>query len=168
MVSLLVTWSAGRTGDRSYHIIGLMLVAAIGNAIATATTSTGPRFFAMFLMPMGAVASYQIIVAWISNSFIRPLVKRSAAIAVCNMLGNCASIYGSYMYPKSAGPQYVPGGSANAAVSVLVAVIALFIRYVHVRENRKLAKLEDEGVSNVDEIVPGDEDRRAKGFRYVL
>jgi hypothetical protein len=51
LVSLLVTWTSGKTGDRSIHIICLMFVSAIGNAIATATTNTGARFFAMFLMP---------------------------------------------------------------------------------------------------------------------
>lgn len=48
-------------------------------------------------MPMGAVSAYQIIIAWVANSFPRPLVKRSAAIAIANMIGNTASIYGSYM-----------------------------------------------------------------------
>jgi hypothetical protein len=59
----------------------------------------GARFFGMFLMPMGAVSAFQIIVAWVANSFIRPMVKRSAAIAICNAIGNCASIYGTYFYP---------------------------------------------------------------------
>ena len=63
------------------------------------TTSVGARFFGMFLMPMGAVSAFQIIVAWVANSFIRPMVKRSAAIAICNAIGNCASIYGTYFYP---------------------------------------------------------------------
>jgi len=34
-----------------------MLLAAVGNAIAAGTTVVGARFFAMFLMPMGAVSS---------------------------------------------------------------------------------------------------------------
>jgi hypothetical protein len=51
LVSLLVTWTSGKTGDRSIHIICLMVVSAVGNAIATGTTQTGARFFAMFLMP---------------------------------------------------------------------------------------------------------------------
>lgn len=57
LVSIFVTWTSARTGDRSIHIICLMLVAVVGNAIATATTNTGARFFAMFLMPMGAVSA---------------------------------------------------------------------------------------------------------------
>ena len=164
-VSLFVTWSAGRTNDRSFHIIGLMIIAATGNAIAAGTTTTGPRFFAMFLMPMGAISAYQIIVSWVSASFIRPMVKRSACIATANMIGNCASIYGSYMYPSSAGPQYRPGGSANAACCVLVAMMALGLRFVNAYENKKLERVEQDDF--VAEEKPG-QDMRAKGFRYIL
>lgn len=57
LVSVLVTWTSAKTKDRSIHIICLMLVAAVGNAIAAATTHVGARFFAMFLMPMGAVSA---------------------------------------------------------------------------------------------------------------
>lgn len=57
LISIFVTWTSARTGDRSIHIICLMLVAVVGNAIATATTNTGARFFAMFLMPVGAVSA---------------------------------------------------------------------------------------------------------------
>src|ERR1700712_4348000 len=93
-------------------------------------------------MPMGAVSAYQIIIAWVANSFPRPLVKRSAAIAVANMIGNTASIYGSYMWPSSSGPRYIPGGSATAAIAFLVAVIAFIIRLVHVRMNKRLDETE--------------------------
>lgn len=140
-----------------------MLIAVAGNAMATASTSTPVRFVAMFLMPVGAVSAYQIIVAWVANSFPRPLVKRSAAIAVCNMIGNTASIYGSYMYPSSAAPQYVPGGSANAVVSLAVVGLALMLRYIHLRENKKL-EAGERGEGNEEEEGIG---RRGEGFRYV-
>ncbi|EHK98580.1 putative Uncharacterized transporter [Glarea lozoyensis 74030] len=139
LVSLLVTWTSGKTGDRSIHIICLMLVSAVGNAIATGTTQTGARFFAMFLMPMGAVSAYQIIVAWVANT-----------IAICNMFGNTASIYGSYMYPKSAGPRYIPGGSANAVICLLVAIFAVILRFVHIRENKKLEMVEAEAMGEYE------------------
>lgn len=91
---------------------------------------------------MGAVSAYQIIIAWVANSFPRPLVKRSAAIATANMIGNTATIYGSYMWPSSSGPRYVPGGSATAVVAVLVALLASVIRMVHVRMNKRLEEQE--------------------------
>jgi hypothetical protein len=107
-------------------------------------------------MPMGAVSAYQIIIAWVANSFPRPLVKRSAAIATANMIGNTATIYGSYMWPSSSGPRYVPGGSATAVVAVLVAVLAWVIRTVHSRMNK--SQEEEEREHEVEN----------PGFRYIL
>ncbi|KAJ5887029.1 uncharacterized protein N7473_009703 [Penicillium subrubescens] len=164
IVSLIVTYTSGKTNDRSLHIICLMLVSVVGGIICTATTNTGAKFFAMFLMPMGAVSAYQIIIAWVANSFPRPLVKRSAAIAIANMLGNTASIYGSYMWPSSSGPRYIPGGSATAAIALLVALIALVIRLVHKNMNKRLEAAESSG-----DVPPGDNlESRAVGFRYIL
>ena len=115
---------------------------------------------------MGAVSAYQIILAWIANSFPRPLVKRSAAIALANMIGNTASIYGSYMWPDSSGPRYIPGGSATAAIAFLVAVCALVIRLVHVRMNKRLEQAE---TAQGDLAVgTNDLETRAIGFRYIL
>ncbi|KAI2729631.1 hypothetical protein CBS147333_1797 [Penicillium roqueforti] len=165
-VSLLVTWSSGKTNDRSLHIICLMMVSMIGGVIATATTNLGAKFFAMFLMPMGAVSAYQIIVAWVANSFPRPLVKRSAAIAIANMIGNTASIYGSYMWPSSSGPRYIPGGSATAAIALFVALVALVIRLVHIRMNKRLDETESSG--DIISSDTNDLETRAVGFRYIL
>ncbi|SPO07182.1 related to putative tartrate transporter [Cephalotrichum gorgonifer] len=169
LISLCVTWTSARFKDRSLHIIGLMLIAAVGNAVATGTTSLGPRFFAMFLMPMGAVSAYQIIVSWVSNSFPRPLVKRSASIAIANMFGNTATIYGSYMYPSSTGPQYIPGGTTNAVVCLIVATLALILRFIHIRENKRIeqAEREMEEMGNSEGQLTAVRDQPPPGFRYI-
>ncbi|KIV98099.1 hypothetical protein PV10_01785 [Exophiala mesophila] len=163
IAAIFVTWTADRTGDRSIHIMCLLTVSAVGNAIVGSTLNIGARFFGMFLMPLGAVSAYQIIVAWVANSFIRPMVKRSSAIAICNAVGNCASIYGTYMYPASDEPQYMPGSAGNAGVCITVALLALTLRFVHKWENKKLEKAEREGY--VEDGVQ--RDRRAFGFRYI-
>lgn len=49
LASLIVTYTSGKTNDRSLHIICLMLVSVVGGIICTATTHTGAKFFAMFL-----------------------------------------------------------------------------------------------------------------------
>ncbi|PYH67700.1 MFS transporter [Aspergillus vadensis CBS 113365] len=164
LVSLFVTWTSGKTNDRGKHIILLMLVSVVGCIICTATTNIGARFFGMFLMPMGAVSAYQIIIAWVANSFPRPLVKRSAAIATANMIGNTASIYGSYMWPSSSGPRYIAGGAATAGIALLVAIIAFAIRIVHLRMNKALDAAEQDRVgAEVDDL-----EARNAGFRYIL
>ncbi|KAK9475922.1 major facilitator superfamily domain-containing protein [Lipomyces japonicus] len=162
VVSLVTTYTSGKYHDRSihyrdrsWHIILLMLVSCIGNVIVTATTTTGPRFFAMFLMPMGAVSAFTIILAWVANTFPRPMVKRSASIAICNMIGNTASNYGSYMYPSSQSPRYLTGGTVNAIICLLVASMAFIIKLVLWWKNKKLATAEAQANAPI-------------GFRFVL
>lgn len=38
-----------------------MVLGAVGNVIAAATTSLGARFFAMFLMPMGILSACKFV-----------------------------------------------------------------------------------------------------------
>ncbi|KAF2674456.1 MFS general substrate transporter [Microthyrium microscopicum] len=170
LVSLLVTWTSAKFEDRSIHIIVLMLISAVGNAIATGTTHTGARFFAMFLMPIGSVSAYTILVSWTVSSFPRPLVKRAACIAIANMLGTAASIYGPYMYPSTDSPRFIPGGTANTIVCLLTATMAAILRWVHIRENTKLALSEEEAAAAGHPEVVEDhfQERRAPGFRYII
>ncbi|KAJ5155132.1 uncharacterized protein N7500_010571 [Penicillium coprophilum] len=153
LVSLLVTWTSGKLNNRSLHIICLMIISVVG-VIATVTTNFGAEFFAIFLN-----VTYHSIVA---NPFPRPLVKRSAAIAIANMVGNTASIYGSYMWPSSSGPRYISGGSATAAITFLVTLVALVIRFVHVQMNQR----RDE--TGVIHSTATDLEARAVGVRYIL
>jgi hypothetical protein len=119
----------------------------------------------MFLLPAGAVSAYQIILAWVANSFPRPLVKRSACISVANLIGNAANIYGSYMYPASDGPRYLPGGAATAGVALLVAVLAFVARLVLQKENKRLAECE---VCEPEAGAVDSPEAAASGFRYIL
>ena len=169
LISLLVTYTSGRTNDRSIHILVLQAVAVIGNIIVVSTTNLGARFFGMFLMPMGAVAAYQIVVAWVANSFPRPLVKRSACIAIANMIGNSATIYGSYMWSDADAPRYIPGLSATAVIGVLVMALTWWVRVWLQRNNRALAAREvvdQEG--RVRNEHGDDPEARAVGFRYIV
>ena len=43
------------------------------------------------------------------------------------------------MYPISDAPRYIPGGSATAAVALVVAVLAFVIRAVSKKQNKALA-----------------------------
>ena len=188
LISLLVTWTSGKTGDRSFHIIGLMVVSIIGNIIVVSTLNLGARFFGMlvfirwhisysilltvsrFLMPMGAVSAYQIIVAWVANSFPRPLVKRSASIAIANMVGNSATIYGTYMWNEKDSPRYIPGGSATAVIGAFTMVLAFIIRIWLKRINKQLADQEEiDSKGNVIKNLHADNpEARAVGFRYII
>ncbi|KAI2465788.1 putative MFS transporter [Annulohypoxylon bovei var. microspora] len=166
--SLVVTYTSGRFNDRSIHIVCLTLIAFAGNVIAVATLDKGARFFALFLLPLGALPAYQILLAWVANSFPRPLVKRSVCISFTNMIGNTANIYGTYMYPSVDGPRYLAGGSATAGVALLVALLAIVARLVLDRENKKLAIREEFESSGNPTQLRDPEEAAPTGFRYNL
>lgn len=83
-----------------------MCVSIIGNIVVALVKDRAPRFFAMFLMAIGAQCCFMVVLTWISNTIPRPLGKRAAVIALVNLIGNASNIYGSYLYPSSAAPQY--------------------------------------------------------------
>ncbi|KAI1780774.1 putative MFS transporter [Hypoxylon cercidicola] len=171
LASLAVTYTSGRCADRSIHVVCLIAVSAAGNILVVSTLNTSARFFALFLLPLGAVPAYQIILAWIAGSFPRPLVKRSACISIGNMIGNTANIYGTYMYPSSQGPRYLPGGAATAADCLLVALLAIVARLVLQRQNKKLAAreaFESSDGHSPEPLAGGQEAGTPTGFRYIL
>ena len=70
------------------------------------------------------------------------------------------------MYDATAAPQYIPGGTANAVVCLLVIMVALVLRFVHQRENKKLVKAEEDLAHGGGAASTGGT-RVAPGFRYV-
>lgn len=75
------------------------------------------------------------------------------------------------MYPSSTGPQYIPGGSANTVMCVLVSILAFVLRIIHKRENRKLEEAESQASESVEEAGKPSEQttrRPEAGFRYIL
>jgi len=75
MTTFLNAWHADRTGERYWHITGPLYFAVIAFIIAATTTTVGPRYFAMMLMPAGVYTGYVVALAWISNTLPRPPAK---------------------------------------------------------------------------------------------
>lgn len=71
------------------------------------------------------------------------------------------------MYPASASPRYIPGGTANTIICVLVAAISLILRFVLIRENKKLERAEQEDVDTGGVQAGASPEKRIVGFRYV-
>ncbi|KAK9312167.1 major facilitator superfamily domain-containing protein [Lipomyces starkeyi] len=161
-----ISYHASRTNERTFHIIGAMAVALAGNILVISTTNNGVRFFAMFLMPIGAFPGVQIILAWVANSMPRPAAKRSIALALCNVFSNSSNIYGAYLYPSSDGPRYIKGGIAISCMAVVCMLCALAMRYCLIRENRKLAIAEEQVAAEAE--ASGLEPSKKKTFRQII
>ena len=75
VTSFCNAWHADRTGERYFHITLPLYFAVIAFIIAASTTTIGPRYFAMMLMPAGVYAGYVVALGWISNTLPRPPAK---------------------------------------------------------------------------------------------
>ncbi|PYH64927.1 MFS transporter [Aspergillus vadensis CBS 113365] len=144
-ISIANNWSANQLRNSSFHAIWPLSVAIAGFIIAAATLNTGAR------------------------------IKRASVVAFVNAFGNLSQIFSSYFYPDSSAPQYVTAMAANSAFSLGAIVLAIFMRFVLLRANRRIER----GESTVAEEMKGqsqreiagvsDEERiaRREGFRYI-
>ncbi|KAF2135838.1 uncharacterized protein K452DRAFT_238615 [Aplosporella prunicola CBS 121167] len=167
--------SSDRLGNSSFHVIGPMLLALIGFIVASSTLNTGARYFAMILMVSGGHGSNAVIVAWIQKTMLRPRIKRAAAVAFVNAVGNVAQVFSSYLYQDETAPRYVPAMAANSAFAVVAITMALVIRIILLRANKEL----DNGSKDVADVMKGEaqaeiggltqeeQKERKKGFRYI-
>ncbi|KAL4772410.1 major facilitator superfamily domain-containing protein [Aspergillus nidulans var. acristatus] len=175
VVSIVNNWSADRFQNSSFHAIGPMIAAIVGFVVAAASLNTGARYFAMVLMVAGGHGSNAVVLAWTQKTMLRPRIKRASAVAFVNAFGNLAQIFSSYFYPDSSAPRYVIAMAANSAFSLVVIILALCMRIILLRANRRLERgettvMEEMRGQSQMEIAGVSEDERValrEGFRYI-
>ncbi|KAL2106085.1 hypothetical protein VUR80DRAFT_7315 [Thermomyces stellatus] len=136
------TWYSDKTSKRSPHMIYPSLVAIAGIIITMATTNTGARYFALFLMLPGTYGCFQISNAWMANIGARPRKKRAISLAMNNAVGNVALVWTPYLYPASDGPRYMTAWSVNLALTVLTIASSAVLTFLLRRKNKKIQQLE--------------------------
>jgi hypothetical protein len=137
-------------GERGHMVMASMSIAAIGFFISIFVTSAGWRYLGLFIMLGGVYGGYNVALAWISSTIAFPAEKRSAAIAIVNMMGNVAQIYSPFLY--------LVAMAATTAFCVLCVGTAGLLRGCLRRENRLLERIGFDGEEGVED----------RGFRYVL
>ncbi|KAM5356738.1 hypothetical protein ACJ41O_003384 [Fusarium nematophilum] len=174
IISVVNNWSADRLNNSSFHVMWPLALAIVGFVVAAAALQTGPRYFAMMLMVGGGHGANAVVLAWTQKTMLRPRIKRAAAVAFVNAFGNISQVWTSYLWPDSAKPRYVLAMSVNSGFALGTIILALVMRIILQRANKKL----DSG-ADVAEIMKGEsqaqvagiseEDRQANkaSFRYV-
>jgi hypothetical protein len=151
----------------------------VGFIMLAATTQKGPRYAGLFLGLGGVYGSYDPALAWISSTIPRPRAKRAVALAIINMIGNCAQIYSPYMYDTNFAPRYLPPMACNAAFCFITVFAVLLLRYCLKRENAKLeaeqamlnerAQEEHRDMADMEkDMPPAQRIEVIPGFRYAL
>ncbi|GAB7340857.1 hypothetical protein MBLNU457_7218t1 [Dothideomycetes sp. NU457] len=154
------SYHSDKTKERWLHVVWPQVFCCVGFIISATTLNTGARYTATFMM-MSIYGSFGCILSWVSTSLPRPSAKRAVAYAVVNAGSNFASIYASYFYPSTHGPQYWQANVANVAFSAGCIMMATLLHFVLKARNRKLDTADDEdGVAKKWQI--------SADYRYTL
>ena len=145
----IVFWSLGhsfmsdRLGNRFWFFMYPIPVTIVGFIIFMTTSSFGPRYFSFFLINF-VFAMNGTCYAWISNAIPRPPAKRAASLAFINSVGNAASIWTPFTYYDGQGDHFPVALGICIGLQVVSACMGLLLRFVLQRQNKRLARLEDE------------------------
>jgi MFS family permease len=144
--AVLLGISSGKFNERTWHITGAKVVAAVGFILGCATLNTGARYFAMVLFATGTIAVNSILLGWISSTCGQTPEKKAAALAIANTFGTCASIWSPYLWPKSDGPRYAMAMGTFAGFSLACVAACWAMKLWLVQTNKKIRQRDDETV----------------------
>ncbi|KAG5929309.1 hypothetical protein E4U42_006290, partial [Claviceps africana] len=137
VVTIVTSFFADRTRQRGFFIMGLALIGATGYIMLAVGGTTGIRYAGVFLAAAGVFPTISNILPWVLNNQGSD-ERRGAGIVMLNLIGQCGPLLGTRSYPLSERPDYVRGHGLCAGFMILVAVLALILRMILVRENRRL------------------------------
>ncbi|ORY26040.1 major facilitator superfamily domain-containing protein [Naematelia encephala] len=111
LVIVLVTcFSSDITQERPKHIMAVAALSVVSLAI-TAGVQGNPHVRYAFLAfgASGIWACSPMTLTYLSNTISRPAEKRAVSVGIVNALANLSSVYGSYIWPSTSAPKYIPG-----------------------------------------------------------
>ena len=87
-----------------------------------------------------------------------PAQKRAVAIAFVNGMGNCASIYGVFLWPKTDAPRYIPGFSATTVFMGGIVILAQVMAFL-------IKKYPNENIDTDEAVAKEIERKRQQGLQ---
>ncbi|KAK2025459.1 major facilitator superfamily transporter [Colletotrichum zoysiae] len=145
-LSIAWAWSSGRRNERTWHITAAKGVALFGFVLACATMNTGARYFAMVVFTVGTYGVNSILLGWVGSTCGQTKEKKASALAIVNTSASISFIWTPYLWPTSDAPRYVIPMASSAAFCVACTAGAWLMRWMLVKENRKIRQGNQEAV----------------------
>ncbi|WVQ80928.1 hypothetical protein IAT38_003035 [Cryptococcus sp. DSM 104549] len=173
IVSVANSLHGDKVGERYWHIVFGQVLALCGFVIAASTLNVAARYVSCFLM-MSVYASFGSVLSWIQTSTPAPPLKKAVVYAIVNAGSNFAAVYGSYLYPSTDAPRYLPANAANiafcAACIFFATGLRLRLRYL----NKQLDRAEEVDLQNEGKPIGAESEKLLKKlrieptYRYML
>lgn len=145
LVTVGVSISADRRGERAFHVALPALLAVLGYILLVTLKDRGPAalYVSAIIAVTGAFAESPPKTSWFSNNF-GGHTKRAVSLAIIIAIGNVGGALGGQVYRAQDAPHYVRGHEINLGLMAALAVISLGMKYVLYRINTYRAQLSPE------------------------
>lgn len=148
-VVLITTYVADRTSQHGVTISLLALVGATGYIMLALTVDEAVRYAGVFLATAGIFPVIANTLPWVLYNQ-GTSTRKGAGVAMVQLIGQCGSLLGTFLFPKKDHPRYQKGMWVCGGFMLLNAFLAIVLRTALDWENRKLDK------------------KKADGFKYSL
>ncbi|PGH11737.1 hypothetical protein AJ80_06998 [Polytolypa hystricis UAMH7299] len=113
------------------------------------------RYISIFPATAGFFSAITIIITWTLDNQ-RAKEGKGTGMAILNLIGQCGPLVGTRLYPERDGPWYVRGMMVCAGFMLVVAVLAVALRMLLIRENRRMSSGEERERGEEIEMVEGE------------
>ncbi|KZV76510.1 MFS general substrate transporter [Peniophora sp. CONT] len=159
------SWLSDRVQLRGPFVCIYASIGAIGYLILlTVHDNAHVRYFAVFCIVAGTYTVIGIMIAWYAHN-LGSETKRAAGTPLYMAIGQCGSVLGSHLFPKTDGPHYEKDFAVLCALEFLAAICAAIL-YVHYqrensRRDRAYGKVHPDALVDTSELAD-----KAPNFRY--
>ncbi|CAN9265693.1 unnamed protein product [Alternaria alternata] len=172
VVVLTTAYYSDRMQSRSTFIMLHSLLATLGyGTIAISgylqSDKTMVRYIALYPAAAGFFSAITIIITWTLNNQESDS-KKGTGMALLNIIGQMGPLVGTSIFPDDDGPYYVKGMSICAGFMLFVGFLAAILRWVLVRENRRLNNGRSAEYAGVPSDEGGSMRRERKKFMFML
>jgi hypothetical protein len=162
------SYLSDRSGRRFWYAIYPAPIAVAGFTIyMSPVTSLGARYFSLFLM-LSVYSMNMTISAWCATAIARPPAKRAAAYGFLTTIPHTSSIWAPFTYRDEDLPYFRLALGINAGAMVTAAALAILLRVIMVRANRRLDEEERRLRLAGPGICGGISLAQVRGFRYTI
>ncbi|KAF9467805.1 MFS general substrate transporter [Collybia nuda] len=166
VVLVLFAFASDRLQNRGLFMAISSSIGGIGYLLLlTVHTNNHVKYFATFCITSGTYTSIGIIIAWFAHN-LGSETKRATGIPMFMAIGQCGSVLGSHIYPKTEGPLYTKGFAISCGLEFLGVICAIILSISYRMDNARRNELYGKPAldAKVDTRELAD---KAPNFRYV-
>jgi len=156
-ISLTMGWNADRTNQKPWHIIAATILGAISFVITATVNVASVKYAFICFGGAGIWTAVPLFLSWMVGNF-EGREKRAVSIALINgfgelrwryksvpalttcsyyVSGNLASVYGSFIWPKSDAPKYTAGFATTTALIAAGGVVVFLLKWKLAKDARR-------------------------------